>query len=198
MSSIVVFVKRLEDFFFRYRAATLLLLLLLTIVMGILASRLHMSAGFDKQLPVGHEYTDTFFKYRTELFGANRVMVVVRSTKGEIWTPEALKKLHQVTEAVLFLPGVDRRSVQSLWTPNTRVYELTEEGLSAEDLIGGTVTPDALNTEQISCHRAITAINRPSFIGRVAVAIETAPVTTTPAAMGKRWTIGISTARSAK
>ena len=40
MSSIVGFVKRLEDFFFRYRATTLLLLLALTVGMGILASRL--------------------------------------------------------------------------------------------------------------------------------------------------------------
>ena len=150
MPSIAGFVQTLENFFFRRRVAVLALLAVFTLGMAGLASQLHMSAGFDKQLPVGHEYTDTFFKYRTELFGANRVMVVVRSTKGEIWTPEALKKLHQVTEAVLFLPGVDRRSVQSLWTPNTRVYELTEEGLSAEDVIGGTVTPDALNAEQIT------------------------------------------------
>ena len=153
MSSIVGFVKRLEDFFFRYRAATLLVLLALTVGMGILASRLHMSAGFDKQLPQGHEYTDTFFKYRTQLFGSNRVMVVVRARDGNIWTPASLKKLHEVTEAVLYLPGVDRRSVQSLWTPNTRVYELTEEGFQAEDVIGGTVTPEALDADKISVIR---------------------------------------------
>ncbi|WP_295007268.1 efflux RND transporter permease subunit [uncultured Dechloromonas sp.] len=150
MVSIVGFVKRLEDFFFRYRLITLSALLVLTAVMGMLASQLHMSAGFDKQLPVGHEYTDTFFKYRTQLFGSNRVMVVVRARDGDIWTPESLKKLHEVTEAVLYLPGVDRRSVQSLWTPNTRVYELTEEGFQAEDVIGGTVTPDALDAGKIA------------------------------------------------
>lgn len=153
MSSIVGFVKRLENFFFRYRAATLLVLLALTIGMGVLASRLHMSAGFDKQLPVGHEYTDTFFKYRTQLFGSNRIMVVVRARDGNIWTPASLKKLHEATEAVLYLPGVDRRSVQSLWTPNIRVYELTEEGFQAEDVIDGTVTPDALNAEKITVIR---------------------------------------------
>ena len=153
MSSIVGFVKRLENFFFRYRAATLLVLLVLTIGMGVLASRLHMSAGFDKQLPVGHEYTDTFFKYRTQLFGSNRIMVVVRARDGNIWTPASLKKLHEATEAVLYLPGVDRRSVQSLWTPNIRVYELTEEGFQAEDVIDGTVTPDALNAEKITVIR---------------------------------------------
>jgi len=150
MPSIVTFVKSLENFFFRFRVQTLVVLLVFTVAMGWLATRLHMTAGFDKQLPLGHEYTDTFFKYRTQLFGANRVMVVVRAKKGDIWTQASLKKLNEVTEAVLFLPGVDRRSVQSLWTPNTRIYELTEEGFNAEDVIGGNITADALDAEKMA------------------------------------------------
>ena len=147
---IVELVKRLDSFFFRHRLATLLILAAFTIGMGVLASRLHMSAGFDKQLPIGHEYTDTFFQYRTQLFGSNRIMIVVRARKGSIWTAPSLKKLHEVTEAVLFLPGIDRRSVQSLGTPNTRVYELTEEGFEAEDVIGGNITPEALDEGKIA------------------------------------------------
>ena len=147
---IVALVRRLEAFFFRHRLATLLALAAFTLVMGVLAARLHMSAGFDKQLPIGHEYTDTFFEYRTQLFGSNRIMVVVRARHGGIWTAASLKKLHEVTEAVLFLPGIDRRSVQSLWTPNTRVYELTEEGFEAEDVIGGNITPEALDEQKIA------------------------------------------------
>ncbi len=150
MASFVSFVKSLENFFFRFRAPTLAVLLVFTAVMGYLALHLHMSAGFDKQLPVGHEYTDTFFKYRTQLFGANRVMVVVRAKQGDIWSKASLKKLNEVTDAVLFLPGVDRRSVHSLWTPNTRFFELTEEGFQAEDVIGGNVTADALDAEKIA------------------------------------------------
>lgn len=150
MARFVSFVKALENFFFRFRVPTLAVLLVFTAVMGYLALQLHMSAGFDKQLPVGHEYTDTFFKYRTQLFGANRVMVVVRAKQGDIWNKASLKKLNEVTEAVLFLPGVDRRSVHSLWTPNTRFFELTEEGFQAEDVIGGNVTADALDAEKIA------------------------------------------------
>lgn len=147
---IVAFVQRLENFFFRHRLATLLVLASFTLGMGALAARLHMSAGFDKQLPIGHEYTDTFFQYRSQLFGSNRIMVVVRARQGSIWTAPSLKKLHEVTEAILFLPGIDRRSVQSLWTPNTRVYQLIEEGFEAEDVIGGNITPEALDDAKIA------------------------------------------------
>ncbi len=153
MASFAGFVKSLENFFFGRRLSTLAVLLLFTVVMAYLALQLRMSAGFDKQLPVGHEYTDVFFKYRSQLFGANRIMVVLRAKKGDIWNQASLKKLNEVTEAVLFLPGIDRRSVQSLWTPNTRVYELTEDGFQAEDVIGGNVTADALDAGKIATIR---------------------------------------------
>ncbi|WP_088282683.1 RND family transporter [Ideonella sp. A 288] len=142
-------VQRLENLIFGRRGATLALLAVVTVVMGVFAARLHMDAGFDKQLPSGHEYTDTFFKYRETLFGANRLMVVVHARKGDIWNVPFLRKLNDVTKAVLYMPGVDRRTVSSLWTPNTRVLQITEEGFQARDVIGGDVTPEKLDDKRI-------------------------------------------------
>ena len=144
------FVRRLESCLFGYRRTTLLLLAACTLVMGFFATRLHMSAGFEKQLPLGHEYTDTFIKHRDTVFGANRVIVVLHARKGDIWTPGFLKRLNDVTQALMFLPGVDRRTVSSLWTPNTRVMSITEQGFQAHDVIGGNVTPDSLDATKIA------------------------------------------------
>lgn len=143
-------VAQLTRLIFSHRAALLLALAVLTVVMGALASRLHMTAGFGKQLPLGHEYTETFQQYQGQLFGANRLVVVVQARKGEIWTPAVMAKLSAVTQAVLYLPGVDRRSVASLWTPNTRVMQVTEEGYEARDVIGGDVTPERLDAAAIA------------------------------------------------
>jgi len=144
------FVLSCERLFFGHRKALLLLLALITLVMGVFAARLHMSAGFGKQLPLGHEYTETFLKHQHELFGANRLIVVVHARKGEIWTPKGLKRLNDVTQALLYLPGVDRRSVSSLWTHNTRVMQVTEQGYEARDVIGGDITPDKLDATTIA------------------------------------------------
>lgn len=46
----------LEALLFRQRALVLAALLLLTVVMGVFALQLRMDAGFEKQLPIGHEY----------------------------------------------------------------------------------------------------------------------------------------------
>lgn len=139
-----------ERLLFARRGAVLTLLALITVVMGVFATRLHMSAGFGKQLPSGHEYTETFVKYKDVLFGANRLIVVVHARQGDIWTPGTLKRLNDVTQALLYLPGVDRRSVTSLWTPNTRVMQVTEQGYEARDVIGGDVTPDKLTAATIA------------------------------------------------
>jgi len=119
------FVQALERLIFGHRVAVLAALAAVTLVMGVFAARLHMNAGFGKQLPLGHEYTETFVKYRDVLFGANRLIVVVKARQGDVWQPKMLKRLNEVTQAVLYLPGVDRRSVSSLWTPNTRVMQVT-------------------------------------------------------------------------
>ncbi len=142
-------VQRLERLLFGNRAVILGALAMLTVVMAAFAFQLRMDAGFDKQLPQDHEYIQTFFKFRDEVFGANRIIVVVHPRQGGIWAAPALKKLYDVTQEVMFLPGVDRRTVSSLWTPTTRVLEVTEEGFRAEDVIGGDVTPDQLSPDKI-------------------------------------------------
>jgi uncharacterized protein len=158
-------VDHLGAVFFGNRVLVLGTLAVLTVVMGFFATQLKMSAGFDKQLPSGHEYIETFERYRSDLFGANRVIVVLHPRQGDIWNEAALKRLFEVTQAVMFLPGVDRRTVQSLWTPNTRSLEITEEGLKAEDVIGGDVTPDRLTPERIVRIRDNTVIG--GYIGNL-------------------------------
>ena len=142
-------ISRLEALLFAHRGATLAALALLTIVMGVFAAQLRMTAGFDKQLPQEHEYIRTFYQFRDQVFGANRIIVVVRAKDGDMWNAPFLRKLADVTQAVMFMPGVDRRTVSSLWTPTTRVLEITEEGFKSEDVIGGDITPDALTPAKI-------------------------------------------------
>ena len=144
------FVQACERLIFGHRAAVLGILALVTAVAAVFAARLHMSAGFGKQLPLGHEYTETFVQYKDVLFGANRLIVVVHAKQGDIWNPKTLSRLNDVTQALLYLPGVDRRSVSSLWTPNTRVMQVTEEGYEARDVIGGDITPQKLDAATVA------------------------------------------------
>ncbi len=157
--------EALEKFVFRFRIAILLLLALITGVMGLHATRLHMDAGFTKQLPKGHEYIETFFEYQDQLFGANRIMVALRAREGEIWTPDGMRKLSEATDAVSFLPGIDRRTVTSLWTPNTFYIEIVEDGMRKEDLIGGDVTTKNITMDNVEETRL--RVIRGGYVGQL-------------------------------
>ncbi|MDN7862007.1 efflux RND transporter permease subunit [Burkholderia multivorans] len=151
-------VSHLEKFFFGHRFFVLATIGLFTVVMAVFAVQLRMDAGFEKQMPVGHEYVRTFLQYRNDLLGANRITVVVRAKHGPIWTPAGLSRLYKVTEAVTYLPNVDRSSVRSLWTPNAFVNEITDEGFRAEPIIAGTITPDRLTPGVVAQIRRSTTL----------------------------------------
>ena len=55
--------KKLENFCFRFRTPFLIWLAVFTAVMGYFALQLRMEAGFEKQMPTGHEYIETFNEY---------------------------------------------------------------------------------------------------------------------------------------
>jgi len=138
-----------ERWLFLHRGLVLLLILAATVVSGFFAYKLRLEAGYEKQIPVGHEYVKVLHKYRGDLPGANRLTVVVKAREGNIWSKQALQRLYDVTQAVSFLPNVDRSSVTSLWTPSTFVNEITEEGFRAEPIIPGTIVPTSLTAKDI-------------------------------------------------
>ena len=169
-------VNALEAQAFGHRKGVLIVLALLTAALAWFALQLRMEAGFDKQMPVGHEYIKTFETYRNDVLGANRLNIVVKARQGTIWNAAALKRLYEVTQAVTFLPSVERLGVQSLWTPNSFVNEITEEGFRADPIIDGTITPDQLNAETIANIRRATA--QGGFVGTLVSRDETSAMIT--------------------
>ncbi|WP_077035538.1 RND family transporter [Pelomonas sp. KK5] len=169
-------VARLEALLFARKGPVLALFALLTLVMAGFGAQLRMDAGFEKQMPIGHEYVRTFLQYRDDLIGANRLTVVVRAKRGSIWTRDGLSRLSDVTQAVTFLPYVSRGSVQSLWTPNSFVNEITEEGFRAEPIIPGTVTAAALDDKTIAAIRQATS--QGGFVGSLVSRDEAAAMIT--------------------
>jgi len=166
----------LENLVFRHRVPILIAIGAVTVVMGYFATQLRMDAGFEKQLPREHEYIQTFLEYRDRLFGSNRVIFVLRAKQGDVWTQPFLAKLKALTDDVFFLPGVDRRTVTSIWTPNTRYFEITEEGLIADDVISADVLATRMNGEDIEVIRR--NVIKGGFVGRLVAKDYTAAMVT--------------------
>ena len=140
---------RVSAVLFLYRAPLLVLLLALTGVAGWQSRTLQFDASIESQLPLDEPFIQTVLDFKDKIAGLNSVQIVVESRAGEIWTPAFMKTLYDVTQEVIYVPGISRESVASLWTPNTRVYEVVEgavdgRNLIAQDILAETITPSQI------------------------------------------------------
>lgn len=134
------FVQKLADLLFGRRKFFLGLFAAITVLLGISASQLRVDAGFAKMIPLQHPYMQTFTEYQKTFGGANRVLIALRTKDGrDIYSPEFFKALKGITDDVFFLPGIDRPTVTSLFTPNVRFIEVVEAGFAGGNVIPATV-----------------------------------------------------------
>ncbi|NLC99389.1 MAG: RND family transporter, partial [Gammaproteobacteria bacterium] len=125
------------DSLLAWRKPLMLLFVLITLALGYSATGIRLDPGFNKQIPVNHPFMKNFLHYSETFSGANNVLVSVRwKGEGDIYNPEFLEALRKVTDEVFFIPGVRRASVSSLFTPDVRYIEVTEQGY-----IGDVVVP---------------------------------------------------------
>jgi len=136
------FARLTETVVFGSRPLVLIVFTLVTLVMLFFASQLKVDAGFKKQIPLQHEYMQTFQDYELEFGGANRVLVAVIAKDGDMFDQEFLKTLENVTNEVINLDSTDDARSRSLFTPNVRFIEVVEDGLSGGNVIPQTFTPN--------------------------------------------------------
>ncbi|HSA79475.1 MAG TPA: MMPL family transporter [Geminicoccaceae bacterium] len=138
-----------EQAIFGCRALIVALFAVTTLSLAYQATHLRIDAGFAKRLPHAHPYVSTFLHYREAFGGADRMLIAVRSRDGDIFSPRFFETLREVTDAVFFLPGIDRSSVRSLYTPNVRFVEIVESGFAGSNVIPAEFQPTEADLEQV-------------------------------------------------
>jgi predicted RND superfamily exporter protein len=150
-----------EGILFANKKIILFLLLVMTGAMAYYASQLKVDAGFEKQLPLDHEYMKTFMEHE-KFRGANRILVSLMDDSGNMFNDQFFDKLEKVTDAVIFIPGVNRASVKSLFTPNVRFVEVVEDGFA-----GGNVIPADFSPSPAAYERIRANIVKAGILGRL-------------------------------
>ncbi len=113
---------------FRFRVPLLALLALVTAFLGIQASRLRVVTDFSKMVPQGHPYIRDYRPFKGVFGGGNQIRVEVSRRQDTILDPSFLSLLRQINEDVMFIKGIDRLTVRSLVSPETRFVVTNEEG----------------------------------------------------------------------
>jgi hypothetical protein len=125
----------LDHFLFGRRGLWLSIFGVVTVFMAVLAAtQLKIDAGFKKQLPLQHEYMQTFVQYETDFGGANRILVAVIDQRGDMFNREFLTTLEAISDEVGRMENVDQARVRSIFTPNTRYVDINEDGFDGDNV----------------------------------------------------------------
>ncbi|MFZ3183572.1 MAG: RND family transporter [Pseudomonas sp.] len=153
----------LERLIFNNRPAVILICLLVSVFLGYQALQVRPSTSFEKMIPLQHPFIQKMMQHRDDLAGlGNTVRISVEAVDGDIFSKEYMETLRQINDEVLYIPGVDRSGLKSLWTPNVRWTEVTEEGFT-----GGSIIPQTYNGSSDSLNELRNNILKSGQVGRL-------------------------------
>jgi hypothetical protein len=154
-------IQHVSNFVFGNRKVLLVVFTALTVLFVASATRLGVDAGFTKMIPLTHPYMKVYRDYERVFGGANRVAIALVQKDGDIYNKEFMAKLKGLTDDVFLLNGVDRPTVKSLFTSNTRFIEVIEEGFA-----GGNVIPATFQGSDEDLKTVRGNVQKSSEIGR--------------------------------
>ncbi len=148
--------------FFSKRTLWISLFAVFTVIMAYFVTQLRVDASFEKNIPLKHEYMQTYIEYQEQFGGANRVLVALEDKSGDIFNATFFEALNETTGRVAGISGVNQPQVESLFTPNIRYIEASEQGLE-----GGPVIPARFDGSERALNQVRENILKAGIVGRL-------------------------------
>jgi predicted RND superfamily exporter protein len=134
----------LERALFNNRLLILLLCFAATLFLGFEATKVRLSANFAQMIPTHQPYIVNYLDHYDNLSTlSDAVQIAVVPNDGVILSAHYLKVLQDLNTDVYLTPGVNRPYEQSLWSRQTRWYQVTPDGGN-----GGSVIDDSYDGSQ--------------------------------------------------
>lgn len=128
MSKLTHMVHSLEVTVFKHPKIILGAIALITTFFAVQIPGLRMYSDFADLLPQSHPYIELHNEIKDNFGGANVIIVGVEVEQGDIFTNDTLQLIHELTQGVDELPGVNHNLVTSFTHRTTRKVWLTEMG----------------------------------------------------------------------
>jgi len=153
----------LERVLFAARPVVLAILAVLTLIFAYGLTQIKLDSSIEKYIPLKHEFIKNYLVHKDELgSGLSNIKLSVESNDGDIFSKEYMATLQLINDEVFFIKGVDRSAMKSLWTPNVRWTEVTEEGFQ-----GGPVIPATYDGSEESLDELRQNVLKSGQVGRL-------------------------------
>ena len=96
----------IEHLVFSNRKLVVALFAIATVFLGFQASQMRLDAGFEKNIPLNHEYMKTYIEHRQDFGGANNILVSVCDKNDDIFNQNFFDTLKNVHDQLFFINGV--------------------------------------------------------------------------------------------
>jgi predicted RND superfamily exporter protein len=153
----------IERLIFSNRPVILAIFALITAFLGFNAAQIKPDASFERLIPLEHPFIVNMMENREDLENlGNSIRVAVAVKDGDVFDKAYMETLSEITDELFYLPGVDRSGMKSLWTPNVRWVEVTEEGFQ-----GGPIIPDGYDGSDESLEVLRQNVLKSGQVGRL-------------------------------
>ncbi|MGI9245124.1 MAG: efflux RND transporter permease subunit, partial [Steroidobacteraceae bacterium] len=117
-----------EEWLFANPKTVLGIILAFTLGFALCVPKLRIYSDFADLLPQKHPYIQTYNRIKENFGGANLVIVAIEVDQGTIFNPDTLRLIHETTQAVDNVDGVNHNLVSSLTHRTVRKVFLDESG----------------------------------------------------------------------
>lgn len=157
--------QRAESFIFCHPKTFLAGILLITAFFATRVPYVQMYSDFADLLPQKHPYIQLHNEIRDTFGGANNVIVAVVTRNGDIVNSDTLARIHELTQGVDELPGVNHNLVRSITHRTVRKTWLDETGNINSEPYYDPLEPD-IDSEEAEHLRADVTAN-PTVFGQL-------------------------------
>lgn len=162
MTKLQHWANKCEITLFNHKPSVLALFFMLTLFLTWQAINTKLDASFTKNIPLNHQYMQTYIKHIKNFGGANKTLISLCNEQGEIFNEPFFLKLKEVHDQLFFIPGIERTQVKSLFSPSTRFVEVVEDGFA-----GGPVIPANFNFTKADLAIVKQNIDKAGLVGRL-------------------------------
>lgn len=125
---------KIANWVMRYRFAVSVLFLLVTLAFSTGVSKVEIKTIFNDLLPINDPFVQIFFDHRN--FGNPLTMaIMIKNKNGDIYNPETLAKVWDITRDIDLAPSVDHDQILSVATEKLRYAEATSNGIDTKPLM---------------------------------------------------------------
>lgn len=120
-----------------------------TIVLGYFAFQQDVRTVFSDLLPQDHPYIETHEEYKESFGGSNLVSIMVEVEGGDIFRPEVLQVVHDVTRELREVEGVNSFQIISLASKKLKQVHASTYGIESNPLMWPDVPHDPAELDRL-------------------------------------------------